>query len=59
MSFKGIKCEQCGCDIGCPHCGQLMPDLSIRNDETSHIWFCSSKCEQEYKRLQQILKRLM
>lgn len=29
MSFKGVKCKECGRNIGCPECGQILPDLSV------------------------------
>jgi len=52
LSWKGVKCENCGRDIGCPHCGQVLPDLKVISEKVGNLgytYFCSSKCRDEYK----------
>jgi len=50
MSFKGVKCTNCGRDIGCPHCGQLLPDLRMVSMEINNetLYFCTAQCRDNW-----------
>jgi len=50
MSWKGVKCTNCGRDIGCPNCGQLLPDLrmvSMKVDDET-LYFCTAQCRGDW-----------
>lgn len=50
MNWKGIKCVGCNRDIGCPNCGQILPDLRVVTVDGVGP-FCTSECRDEwYKR---------
>lgn len=46
QGYGDVQCAVCGRQIGCPSCGQVMPEVEIvaQDEEDQSKFYCSIKC---------------
>jgi hypothetical protein len=51
MSWRGVRCKECDRYIGCPYCGQLLPNLKMVSEtiDSKEVYFCTSECRDKWK----------